>query len=195
MIILNVMADMRRTSGAVPRGSVRRTRDWTNYNPVIIGGGSSGGGWGGGGGRRRIFRRRRFVRRRRLVGELVMLISRADKKRISATIAAVEQKTSGEIFCVIARQCGDYRTVPLIWAAALALLLPLPLILCHADAGALDLSRAARAVRRRGAGAVDPGDPLSHRAAPEHARRRHMPKPCGNSARRACTRPKTAPAC
>jgi putative membrane protein len=58
-----------------------------------------------------------------------MLISRAEKERISATIAKVEKKTSGEIFCVIARQCGDYRTVPLIWAAALALLLPLPMIL------------------------------------------------------------------
>jgi putative membrane protein len=57
-----------------------------------------------------------------------MLISRLDKDRISATIAAVEQKTSGEIFCVIARQCGDYRTVPLVWAAALALLLPLILL-------------------------------------------------------------------
>jgi uncharacterized membrane protein len=35
-----------------------------------------------------------------------MLVSRADKKRISAAIAAVERKTSGEIFCVIARQWG-----------------------------------------------------------------------------------------
>jgi putative membrane protein len=61
-----------------------------------------------------------------------MLISRADRKRISAAIADVERKTSGEIFCVIARQCGDYRTVPLIWAAALALLLPLPMILFSA---------------------------------------------------------------
>lgn len=58
-----------------------------------------------------------------------MLVSRPDKDRISATIAAAERKTSGEIFCVIARQCGDYRTVPLVWAAALALLLPLPLLL------------------------------------------------------------------
>jgi putative membrane protein len=58
-----------------------------------------------------------------------MLISRADKDRISAAIAAVERETAGEIFCVIARQCGDYRTVPLVWAAALALILPLPLIL------------------------------------------------------------------
>ncbi len=58
-----------------------------------------------------------------------MLVSRPDKDRISAAIAAVERNTAGEIFCVIARQCGDYRTVPLVWAAALALLLPLPLIL------------------------------------------------------------------
>lgn len=57
-----------------------------------------------------------------------MLISEADKKRISATIAAAERKTSGEIFCVIARQSGDYRLVPIVWAAALALLVPLPLV-------------------------------------------------------------------
>ncbi len=53
MIIRNVIADMRRTSGAVPRGRVRRTRDWTDYNPIVIGGSSgssSGGSWGGGGG-------------------------------------------------------------------------------------------------------------------------------------------------
>lgn len=57
-----------------------------------------------------------------------MLISAADKKRISATIAAAERRTSGEIFCVIARQSDDYRLVPLVWAAALALLVPLPLL-------------------------------------------------------------------
>jgi putative membrane protein len=56
-----------------------------------------------------------------------MLISDNDKKRISATIAAAEQKTAGEIFCVIARQSGDYRLVPIVWAAFAALLLPLPL--------------------------------------------------------------------
>jgi uncharacterized protein len=52
LIIRNVLADMRRTSGAVPRGRVRRTRDWTDYNPIIIGGSSSSSGsdWGGGGG-------------------------------------------------------------------------------------------------------------------------------------------------
>lgn len=57
-----------------------------------------------------------------------MLVSEADKKRITATIAAAEQRTSGEIFCVIARQSDDYRLVPIVWAAALALLVPLPLL-------------------------------------------------------------------
>jgi putative membrane protein len=58
-----------------------------------------------------------------------MLISEDDKKRISATIAAAETRTAGEIFCVIARQSGDYRLVPVAWAAFAALLLPFPLIL------------------------------------------------------------------
>lgn len=51
MLIVNVMADMRRKGRPLQRGSVRRTRDWTDYNPVIIGGGSSSGSsWGDGGG-------------------------------------------------------------------------------------------------------------------------------------------------
>lgn len=54
MIILNVLADMRRPGGGVPAGRVRRTRDWTNSGPVIIGpgwgGGSDWGGSSGGGG-------------------------------------------------------------------------------------------------------------------------------------------------
>ncbi len=53
MIISNVLAGMRRQGRPLGRGNVRRTRDWTDYNPVIIGGGRSsdwGGGWSGGGG-------------------------------------------------------------------------------------------------------------------------------------------------
>jgi len=57
-----------------------------------------------------------------------MLVSEADKKRITTAIATAEQRTSGEIFCVIARQSDDYRLVPIVWAATLALLLPLPLL-------------------------------------------------------------------
>lgn len=48
--------------------------------------------------------------------------------RIAAAIAAAEQATSGEIFCVLARRVSSYRDVSLGWAAAAALLLPLGLI-------------------------------------------------------------------
>jgi putative membrane protein len=48
--------------------------------------------------------------------------------RIAAAIAAAEQSTSGEIFCVLARRVSSYRDVSLGWAAAAALLLPLGLI-------------------------------------------------------------------
>jgi uncharacterized protein len=55
MIIANVMADMRRRGRPLQRGGVRRTRDWTDYGPIVIGGGRSSGsdwegGWSGGGG-------------------------------------------------------------------------------------------------------------------------------------------------
>ncbi|HEY7665694.1 MAG TPA: TPM domain-containing protein [Xanthobacteraceae bacterium] len=56
------------------------------------------------------------------------MISPADRARIADAIRAAEAKTSGEIFCVIARHSSDYRLVPLAWAAALALLVPAPLI-------------------------------------------------------------------
>ncbi len=48
--------------------------------------------------------------------------------RIAAAIAAAETRTSGEIFCVLARRVSSYRDVSLGWAAAAALLLPLGLI-------------------------------------------------------------------
>jgi len=56
------------------------------------------------------------------------MMSDADKKRISDAIRAAEAKTSGEIFCVVAQRSGAYRLVPVAWAAALALFVPLPLI-------------------------------------------------------------------
>ena len=48
--------------------------------------------------------------------------------RIATAIAAAEANTSGEIFCVLARQVSSYRDVSLAWAAAAALILPLGLI-------------------------------------------------------------------
>ncbi len=56
------------------------------------------------------------------------MISDSDRARISAAIRQAEARTTGEIFCVIARHSSDYRLVPLAWAAALALIVPLPLI-------------------------------------------------------------------
>jgi putative membrane protein len=41
------------------------------------------------------------------------MISQIDRERIADAIRAAEAKTSGEIFCVIARHASDYRLVPL----------------------------------------------------------------------------------
>jgi putative membrane protein len=57
-----------------------------------------------------------------------MMIPEADKARVADAIRAAEAKTSGEIYCVIAKHASDYRLVPIAWAAAAALLVPLPLI-------------------------------------------------------------------
>jgi len=51
-----------------------------------------------------------------------------DHSRVSAAIVAAEAGTSGEIFCVFARQVSSYRDVSLGWAAAAALLAPMILI-------------------------------------------------------------------
>jgi len=56
------------------------------------------------------------------------MISEAERARITDAIRRAESATSGEIFCVIARQSSEYRLVPLAWAAMLALMVPLPLI-------------------------------------------------------------------
>jgi putative membrane protein len=56
------------------------------------------------------------------------MISQSDKTRVADAIRAAEARTAGEIFCVIARHSSDYRLVPIAWAAALALLVPLPLV-------------------------------------------------------------------
>jgi len=56
------------------------------------------------------------------------MISDADKTRIAEAIRQAEAKTSGEIFCVVAQASGDYRLVPIAWAALVALVVPLPLL-------------------------------------------------------------------
>ena len=56
------------------------------------------------------------------------MIAETDKLRITAAIREAESHTAGEIFCVIARHSSDYRLVPVAWAAAVALFLPLPVL-------------------------------------------------------------------
>jgi putative membrane protein len=52
------------------------------------------------------------------------MLSKAGHDRVHAAIAEAEQRTSGEIFCVVARESGHYREVVFAWAAAAALLAP-----------------------------------------------------------------------
>jgi putative membrane protein len=56
------------------------------------------------------------------------MISDGDRARIADAIRNAEAKTTGEIYCVLARNAGSYRLVPVAWAALIALIIPLPLI-------------------------------------------------------------------
>jgi putative membrane protein len=59
---------------------------------------------------------------------MVMPISSEEKVQISDAIRRAEQKTSGEIVCVVARSSSDYGYVPLVWSTLIALATPWPLI-------------------------------------------------------------------
>src|SRR5262245_3824024 len=52
------------------------------------------------------------------------MLSDTDKARISAAITGAESKTSGEVFCVLAKEVSRYREVPLLWAAVAAFVVP-----------------------------------------------------------------------
>ncbi len=52
-----------------------------------------------------------------------------DHRLISAAVRDAEQRTSGEIVTVIAGSSDDYHYIPLLWAALIALIAPLPLVL------------------------------------------------------------------
>lgn len=64
----------------------------------------------------------------REAGEERRMITESDKTRITEAIRNAEWRTAGEIFCVVARHASDYPLLPIAWAAATALLAPLPLI-------------------------------------------------------------------
>ncbi|MFN3230099.1 MAG: TPM domain-containing protein [Asticcacaulis sp.] len=57
-----------------------------------------------------------------------MKLTQDDHARINAAIAAAEHTTTGEITCILRREQFDYPEVPLGWAAAVALILPLALL-------------------------------------------------------------------
>jgi putative membrane protein len=53
------------------------------------------------------------------------MLNPADHERLHAAIAKAEATTTGEIFCIVARESATYREVPLAWAAIAALVGPL----------------------------------------------------------------------
>jgi len=57
-----------------------------------------------------------------------MEFTRADYDAIAAAIHEAEAKTRGQIVCVLARSSSAYAHVPILWASALALATPWPLI-------------------------------------------------------------------
>jgi putative membrane protein len=57
------------------------------------------------------------------------MLSQNDHKRIADAITTAEDKTSGEIFCVLAHEVSRYREVPLLWASVAALAGPPLLVL------------------------------------------------------------------
>jgi putative membrane protein len=58
-----------------------------------------------------------------------MPITKEDRAAIAAAIRAAEQRTSGQIVCVLMRSSSEYFYVPVLWAALLALVTPWPLIM------------------------------------------------------------------
>mgnify|MGYP001823775173 FL=1 len=51
-------------------------------------------------------------------------LNNSEKQRISAAITAIECQTSGELVTIITRSSDEYRYIPYLWAALLALLVP-----------------------------------------------------------------------
>jgi putative membrane protein len=67
-----------------------------------------------------------------------MQLTGQDQDRIAAAVAAAETRTAGEIYCVVAPRASEYREVPIVWAALLALALPPLALLAGLRPRALD---------------------------------------------------------
>ena len=57
-----------------------------------------------------------------------MQFGKEDHEAVSAAIQQAEKHTSGQIVCVLAHASSDYAHIPILWASALALISPWPLI-------------------------------------------------------------------
>jgi putative membrane protein len=57
-----------------------------------------------------------------------MEITAEDHAAIAAAIRTAEQRTSGQLVCVLAHASSGYAYAPILWASAIALALPWPLI-------------------------------------------------------------------
>ena len=57
-----------------------------------------------------------------------MARSKEDHEAIATAIRHAEQRTCGQIVCVLARASSNYTYIPVLWATALALLVPWPVI-------------------------------------------------------------------
>jgi putative membrane protein len=57
-----------------------------------------------------------------------MAITKEDHAMIAAAIRSAEERTSGQIVCVLMRSSSEYFYVPVLWAALLALVAPWPMI-------------------------------------------------------------------
>ena len=69
------------------------------------------------------------------------ILTQADQERIAAAVATAEEKTSGEIVCILTREVSEYRETPLAWAAAAALVLPPVAVLLGFDPASLAAAR------------------------------------------------------
>jgi putative membrane protein len=58
-----------------------------------------------------------------------LLLSADDQRAVAAAIATVERETDAELVTVLARRADSYTYIPLLWAAAIALLTPAVLAL------------------------------------------------------------------
>jgi putative membrane protein len=59
---------------------------------------------------------------------MVLTLRLEDHQAVSAAIRAAETRTSGQIVCVLAHSSSNYAYVPILWASALALAAPWPMI-------------------------------------------------------------------